>query len=73
MKHLALGIILLAISPAVKAADGDSIDTAIRGLYDVISGPAGPRDWSGVVSYGTAGVVGSTANEVESNAVDMVR
>jgi hypothetical protein len=45
MKRLALGIIVLVISPAVKAADGDSIDTAIRGLYDVISGPAGPRDW----------------------------
>ncbi len=46
MKHLAFGILVLAISPAVKAADGDSIDTVIQGLYDVISGPAGPRDWA---------------------------
>jgi hypothetical protein len=28
------------------ASDGDSIDTAIRAVYDVISGPAGTRDWA---------------------------
>jgi hypothetical protein len=28
------------------AADGDSIDSAVRACYDVISGPAGTRDWA---------------------------
>lgn len=37
---------LLAMSTMVRAADSDSIDTAVKGLYDVISGPAGPRDWA---------------------------
>jgi hypothetical protein len=30
----------------MRAADGDSIDTIVRAVYDVISGPAGPRDWT---------------------------
>jgi hypothetical protein len=34
------------LSPAVKAADTDSIDSVIKAVYEVISGPAGtPRDW----------------------------
>lgn len=31
--------------PAPKPADVDSIDHILTALYDVISGPAGPRDW----------------------------
>jgi len=29
----------------MRAADGDSVDTIVRAVYDVISGPAGARDW----------------------------
>jgi hypothetical protein len=45
MRPLALGLAFLALSPLAHAADGDSIDSAIHALYDVISGPAGGRDW----------------------------
>ena len=31
--------------PQAKAADVQSIDALMRALYDVISGPPGPRDW----------------------------
>lgn len=31
--------------PAADPADVESIDAIIAALYDVISGPAGPRDW----------------------------
>jgi hypothetical protein len=31
--------------PAAKPADVASMDAILRALYDVISGPAGPRDW----------------------------
>jgi hypothetical protein len=31
--------------PAAKPADVDSIDHILAALYDVISGPPGPRDW----------------------------
>ena len=38
---------LIILSPAVRAADGDSIDSVIKAVYEVISGPAGaPRDWA---------------------------
>jgi hypothetical protein len=29
----------------MRAADTDSVDTLTKALYEVISGPAGPRDW----------------------------
>ncbi len=32
--------------PAAQAKDVDSIDHIIAAAYDVISGPAGPRDWN---------------------------
>jgi hypothetical protein len=28
-----------------QAADGDSIDSVVKAVYEVISGPAGTRDW----------------------------
>lgn len=28
-----------------RAADGDSIDSVMKAVYEVISGPAGTRDW----------------------------
>ncbi len=31
--------------PEAKPADVDSIGSILNALYDVISGPAGPRDW----------------------------
>jgi hypothetical protein len=46
MKLIAFGVALLAISPVVRAADTDSVDTVIHAVYDVISGPAGTRDWA---------------------------
>jgi hypothetical protein len=36
---------LVVLSPAVRAADGDSIESVVRAVYEVISGPAGARDW----------------------------
>ena len=35
-----------AVAPFAMAGDSDSIDTTVRALYDVISGPAGTRDWA---------------------------
>ena len=32
--------------PAVKAEDVKSMDAILRAIYDVISGPAGDRDWN---------------------------
>ncbi|HEX2329984.1 MAG TPA: hypothetical protein VHN74_14760 [Candidatus Angelobacter sp.] len=32
-------------APAAKPGDVDSIEHILGALYDVISGPAGPRDW----------------------------
>ena len=34
-----------AAAPAAKPGDVDSIEHIIAAVYDVISGPAGPRDW----------------------------
>ena len=31
--------------PLVRAADGDSIEGVTKAVYEVISGPAGPRNW----------------------------
>jgi hypothetical protein len=37
---------VIILSPSVRAADTDSIDSVIKAVYEVISGPAGsPRDW----------------------------
>jgi hypothetical protein len=33
------------LRPKPRAADVDSIDAIVAAVYDVISGPAGPRDW----------------------------
>src|SRR5580658_3533751 len=46
MRFLALTVGLIILSPLGRAADGDSIDSVIKAVYEVISGPAGsPRDW----------------------------
>lgn len=45
MRILTLAFALMMGTPVVRAADSDSLDTITRALYDVISGPAGQRDW----------------------------
>ena len=35
----------VAAAPSARTGDVDSIDHIIAAVYDVISGPAGPRDW----------------------------
>ena len=46
MKSILLVAALILSSHAARAADGDSVDTMVRAVYDVISGPAGTRDWA---------------------------
>ena len=45
MKSIILMVALTVSPQVVQAADGDSVDTMVRAVYDVISGPAGTRDW----------------------------
>jgi hypothetical protein len=46
MKLFVCAVVISVLSPFAIASDGDSIDTAVRACYDVISGPAGTRDWA---------------------------
>jgi hypothetical protein len=46
MKLCLCAAVLCAFVPFAMANDNDSIDSTIRAVYDVISGPAGTRDWS---------------------------
>src|SRR5260370_24999971 len=46
MKSVILLVTLAVSSQVVRASDGDSVDTMVRAVYDVISGPAGTRDWT---------------------------
>uniref|UniRef100_Q029J3 DUF4440 domain-containing protein n=1 Tax=Solibacter usitatus (strain Ellin6076) TaxID=234267 RepID=Q029J3_SOLUE len=45
MKPLALVALIAIAAPVARPADTDSVDSVVRAVYDVISGPAGPRDW----------------------------
>ena len=45
MRRVVLSLILLA-APTMRAADGDSVESAVRAVYQAISGPAGTRDWA---------------------------
>jgi hypothetical protein len=40
-----LGLTLTMFSPRLRAAEGDSIEGVTKAVYEVISGPAGPRNW----------------------------
>lgn len=40
-----------AAAPSARSSDVDSIDHIIAAVYDVISGPAGPRDWDRFRSF----------------------
>ena len=46
MKSIILMAALIMSPHVALAADGDSVDTMVRAVYDVISGPAGTRDWT---------------------------
>jgi hypothetical protein len=46
MRLIPLSVLLTIIAPLARAADGDSIDSVMKAVYDVISGPAGARDWA---------------------------
>jgi hypothetical protein len=46
MKPIIFLIAFTLSSPVMQAADGDSVDTMVRAIYEVISGPAGTRDWA---------------------------
>ena len=56
MKPAAWTLLLLAfVALPASAADGDSVETVVRAVYDSISGPAGPRDWARFRSLFAAG------------------
>ena len=46
MKALALLALLGVAAPLARPADTDSIESTIKAVYEVISGPAGPRNWN---------------------------
>ena len=46
MKPFTAVLILACLAPVARTADTDSVDTVVRAVYDVISGPAGSRDWA---------------------------
>lgn len=45
MKLIVMGVLAALAAPLMNAADTESIDGVIHAVYDVISGPAGARDW----------------------------
>ncbi len=46
MKLFICAVTTFVLAPFALAADNDSIDSTIHALYNVISGPAGARDWA---------------------------
>ena len=47
MKTTALLALLILTAPLARPADTDSVESVVKALYDVISGPAGKvRDWA---------------------------
>ena len=46
MKLFVCATVITTLAPLAIANDTDSIDTAVHAVYDVISGPAGTRDWA---------------------------
>jgi hypothetical protein len=45
MKAIAFLTLATLTAPLARPADNDSIDSVVRAVYSVISGPAGTRDW----------------------------
>ncbi|QYF96038.1 hypothetical protein KY495_12125 [Massilia sp. PAMC28688] len=54
-----------AARPAARAVDVASVDAIVKALYDVVSGPAGGRDWDRLRSLfaadGRMGAIGARA------------
>ena len=46
MKAIAFLTLATLTAPLARPADNDSIDSVVRAVYSVISGPAGTRDWA---------------------------
>ncbi|MBZ5617857.1 MAG: hypothetical protein LAQ69_03860 [Acidobacteriia bacterium] len=46
MRRMVLVMLLASVAPIARAADGDSVESITQAVYDVISGPAGIRDWA---------------------------
>jgi hypothetical protein len=46
MKSVVLVLCVASLAPLARSADFDSIDTITHAVYEVISGPAGTRDWA---------------------------
>ena len=45
MKFLAVVVLCSVAAPLARPADTDSIENVVKAVYEVISGPAGPRNW----------------------------
>jgi hypothetical protein len=45
MRTIALVTFFAATAPLARSADTDSVEAIVHAIYDVISGPAGTRDW----------------------------
>jgi hypothetical protein len=46
MKAFAFLLLMTLAAPLARPADTDSTESVVRAVYDVISGPPGPRDWA---------------------------
>jgi hypothetical protein len=46
MRLIAMSVALALFYPSARAADSSSMDVTVRAIYEVLSGPAGPRDWA---------------------------
>ncbi|MCU1238911.1 MAG: hypothetical protein JWP63_6878 [Candidatus Solibacter sp.] len=46
MQTMALLSLMALAAPLARPADTDSTEAVVRAVYDVISGPAGARDWA---------------------------
>jgi len=51
MKALVVFVLCGAVASLARPADTDSIESTVKAVYDVISGPAGPRDWPAFVAF----------------------
>ncbi len=55
MRRFICVVLLASGAPLGRAADGDSIESVTRAVYETISGPAGTRDWARFRSLFAAG------------------
>ena len=45
MRSLAILVLCRVAAPLARPADTDTIEGVVKAVYEVISGPAGPRNW----------------------------